>query len=117
MSGTKERSRTSISEGMAPIFVSIGDAALLTGESIWTVKQRLREGTYRARKAGRRTLIEYASVKAHAADLPAAQFAPARRQSRPDSLEPMKVEPAAGPGPQRRRRRSRPAGNAGTSAT
>jgi hypothetical protein len=109
-------SSTSISEGMAPIFVSIGDAALLTGESIWTVKQRLREGTYRARKAGRRTLIEYASVKTHAASLPAAQFAPARRQGRRDSLEPVNVQPA-GPGPQRRRRRSRPAADGGTSAT
>jgi hypothetical protein len=65
-----------------PLFVSIDDAALLTAESAWTVKQRLRDGTYRARKAGRRTLVEYESILAYAMKLPAATFAP--RRPRPD---------------------------------
>lgn len=61
-----------------PIFLSIADVARLTGESNWTVKDKLRRGVYAAFKSGRRTLVSYASVKEHAASLPPAKFAPRR---------------------------------------
>jgi hypothetical protein len=50
-------------------------------ESVWTTKDKLRRGIYRAKKSGRRTLIEFASVKAAAEALPTATFAPPRRRS------------------------------------
>jgi hypothetical protein len=60
-----------------PVFVSIADAANITGESEWTVKQRLREGIYKAKKSGRRTLIVFDTIKSYIASLPDAKFAPA----------------------------------------
>jgi hypothetical protein len=50
-------------------------------------KGKTRRGIYRARKSGRRTLIEFASVKAHMAALPAAKFTPPliRKPSRQSS--------------------------------
>ncbi len=55
---------------------SIAEAAQATGESIWSVKQRLRAGIYRAKKSGKRTLVVPESVKEYAAGLPDATFAP-----------------------------------------
>jgi hypothetical protein len=56
--------------GREPFFISIKDAAALTAESEWTVKQNLAAGIYEACKSGRRTLIVYESVKRHVASLP-----------------------------------------------
>jgi excisionase family DNA binding protein len=63
-----------------PAFMSIDEAARYTGESTWTVKNLLRIGVYRAKKAGRRTLIEFGSIKERTAKLPEAKFAPPRRR-------------------------------------
>ncbi len=66
---------------MEPLFIGIQDAAKLFGVSEWIVKNDyLRRGVLRARKAGRRTLIEYDSVKEFAAALPKAKFAAPRRK-------------------------------------
>lgn len=59
-----------------PLLVSIADAAKITGESEWQVKQNLRSGAYRARKRGRRTLIEFLSIKQNIGSLTVATFAP-----------------------------------------
>lgn len=66
---------------LEPILVSIPTAADHTGESVWTVKQRLRAGIYRARKSGRRTLVELKSIKEHVATLPPAEFKKPRDKS------------------------------------
>ena len=63
---------------LEPAFAGIDAVASYTGESPWTVKHKLRLGMYRARKSGRRTLVEMASVKQHLAALPDAKFAPPR---------------------------------------
>jgi hypothetical protein len=57
-----------------PLGLSINDTATVTAESVWTVKQKLRDGTYRAKKAGRRTIVIFASVKAAWETLPEATF-------------------------------------------
>jgi hypothetical protein len=57
---------------------SIGEVARRTGESQWTVKDKLRRGTYLGKKSGRRTLVVVESVKKHIDELPDAVFAPAR---------------------------------------
>jgi hypothetical protein len=67
---------------MDPAFISMNDAARYTGESLWTVKERLRSGIYKAKKAGRRTLVVFASVKEYADKLPDAEFGPAMRGRR-----------------------------------
>ena len=64
-----------------PLAVSIEAAAITTGESDWTVKQRLRKGQYKAKKAGRRTLVDYQSVKDFWKTLPAAKFLPPTRRA------------------------------------
>jgi hypothetical protein len=68
---------------------SIKEIADATGESTWTVKDKLRRGVYRGRKSGRRTLVEFASVKEAWLDLPEARFAPPRRRraARPAQAE------------------------------
>jgi len=66
---------------MEKLAASIAEVASSTGESDWTVKDKLRRGIYQAKKSGRRTLVDWASVTAHWQDLPAAKFAPPR--SRP----------------------------------
>jgi hypothetical protein len=63
-----------------PLYISIAAAAKLSDESVWSVKVRLREGVYRARKSGRRTLVEVASVKDYLANLPVAKFRPMKRR-------------------------------------
>jgi hypothetical protein len=66
------------SSELQPLFASIDTIAKFTGESPWTVKHKLRLGYYRARKSGRRTLVEMASVREHLATLPEAKFATPR---------------------------------------
>ena len=60
---------------LEPAYISIDDAARYTNESPWTVKELLRQGIYRAKKSGRRTLIVFASVKERMENLPDAKFA------------------------------------------
>jgi hypothetical protein len=57
---------------------SIGEVARRTGESQWTVKDKLRRGVYLGKKSGRRTLVIVDSVKKHINELPDAVFAPVR---------------------------------------
>jgi hypothetical protein len=64
-----------------PLGLSIADVAAMTGESVWTVKQKLRLGIYKAKKSGRRTIIVYESVKTAWADLPEAKFLPPTRRA------------------------------------
>jgi hypothetical protein len=47
-----------------PLGLSIKTTAAITGESEWQVKEKLRTGTYQAKKSGRRTIVIYQSVKA-----------------------------------------------------
>lgn len=65
---------------LVPLYVSIIEAARFTSKSPWVVKNRLRKGIYAARKAGRRTPVEFASVKAFAESLPVAKFSAPRRR-------------------------------------
>src|SRR5262249_48859845 len=53
-----------------PLGLSIGETAELTGESTWIVYQKLRDGRYRAKKSGARTIVIYESVKSAFNDLP-----------------------------------------------
>jgi hypothetical protein len=69
-----------LQETTEPLSLSIAKTAELTGESEWTVKQKLRSGVYKAKKSGRRTLISYESIKTAWADLPAAKFSPPTRK-------------------------------------
>jgi excisionase family DNA binding protein len=57
-----------------PLFYSVEDAAHELAMSKWWVREMLRRGVLRARKAGRRTIIEGQSVRDYAATLPAAEF-------------------------------------------
>jgi hypothetical protein len=68
---------------------SINQTSANTSEGVWKVKERLRKGEYRARKAGRRTIIEPASVREVWANLPVAKFAAprVRRSARPAQSE------------------------------
>lgn len=76
-----ERKSKTSTVALEPMLVSIGDAATYTGESEWTVKQRLRDNTYAAVKSGRRTLVVFATVKRYAESLQPATFAaPTRRR-------------------------------------
>lgn len=59
---------------MEPIFLSVGEAAKVLAVSKWSVWQSLRLGKLSARKYGRKTLIEVASLKACADALPIAEF-------------------------------------------
>jgi hypothetical protein len=77
-----ERKSKSSAVALEPMLVSIADAAAYTGESLWTVKMRLRDGTYEAVKSGRRTLVVLATVKRYAENLPDAKFAAPRERRR-----------------------------------
>jgi hypothetical protein len=57
-------------QGLKPLGVSIKQAAEITSESEWQVKERLRRGEYRAKKSGRRTIIDYQSIEDHWHSLP-----------------------------------------------
>jgi hypothetical protein len=59
-----------------PITVTIEQTERLTGESRSQIYNRLGRGEYTGVKSGRRTLIVYASVKAHIAALPRAVIKP-----------------------------------------
>lgn len=62
-----------------PAFLSIDATAEYLHVSPWSVKELLRRHVLRAKKAGRRTLVEFGSVRAYAQSLPTAEFAPSRR--------------------------------------
>lgn len=64
-----------------PLFYSVADTAHILAMSPWSVKDLLKRKLLRAKKAGRRTLIEGPSVRDYAASLPAATFmAPRHRR-------------------------------------
>jgi excisionase family DNA binding protein len=65
-----------------PLRVSIGEAAQATGLSQWSIKQLLRQGKLRAKKHGRRTLIDYVSLKSYVDNLPDARFARPRMRTK-----------------------------------
>jgi hypothetical protein len=62
--------------GIEPLALSIDQTAQITGESRSSVYNRLGSGQYEAIKSGSRTLVLYASVKAHIASLPRAKIKP-----------------------------------------
>jgi len=62
-----------------PLTVSIDAAAALTGESPWSVREKLRLGVYRAKKSGRRTLVVYSTIRDHLKNLPDASFGPSEK--------------------------------------
>jgi hypothetical protein len=66
---------------------SIRTTSELTSEGVWKIKERLRAGQYRAWKAGRRTIVDPASVREVWANLPIAKFAPPRRNTRTAQAE------------------------------
>jgi hypothetical protein len=66
-------------DGLEPIFLSINETARITSDSPWRVKQLLREGVYKAKKSGRRTLVAFESIRRRCDTLPAAVYAPVRR--------------------------------------
>lgn len=73
--------RVESGQGLKPLGLSIKETAAVTGESQWQVKQKLRAGTYQAKKSGRRTIIIYASIEAAWDRLPNATFkAPVKRK-------------------------------------
>jgi hypothetical protein len=77
------RMRESQVEGgpsIEPLGLSIKKTAEITGESPWQVKEKLRNGTYKAKKSGRRTIVIYQTVKAAWASLPDATFKPSKRR-------------------------------------
>ncbi len=59
-----------------PVFVSIADAAIYTGESEWRFKERLRSGIYNAKKSGRRTLVIFETIKNYVDSLHDATLGP-----------------------------------------
>jgi hypothetical protein len=64
-----------------PAYRAITDVAVHTAESEWTVRDHIRQGHYRAKKSGRRVLVEMASVDEYIANLPDATYAPLRRRT------------------------------------
>jgi hypothetical protein len=67
-----------MSDSWSSITDSIAEVSRHTGESQWTVKDKLRRGVYLGKKSGRRTLVVVESVKKHINELPDAVFAPSR---------------------------------------
>jgi transposase len=55
---------------------SIREAAIHFGYSEWVVKDDLRAGRYKARKRGRKTIVDVPSALEYYEGLPAATFAP-----------------------------------------
>jgi excisionase family DNA binding protein len=66
-----------------PMFLGIDAAAEYLNVSRWTIKQLLRRGLLKAKKAGRRTLVEHSTIKSYADSLPAARFAPSAHPMQP----------------------------------
>ena len=62
---------TGTAENLAPIFVSVKDAAALLGISPWSMYQLLDDGKVESRYQGRRRLVVLTSLREHAANLPA----------------------------------------------
>jgi hypothetical protein len=60
--------------GIQPLTVTIPDAVRLSGLSRSELYRQLSAGHIRARKSGSRTLILWASLKAHVEALPEAEF-------------------------------------------
>jgi hypothetical protein len=65
---------------LQPRFLSIGETAEFLSISPWSVKDLLKRGVLKAKKSGRRTLVETESANAHADSLPAAKYLPPRRR-------------------------------------
>jgi hypothetical protein len=84
-------------DGLEPIFLSISETARITSDSPWRVKELLREGVYKAKKSGRRTLITFASIRTRCDALPAAISAPARRAPKTGAKKASRVEVGAEP--------------------
>jgi hypothetical protein len=79
-------------QALKPLGVSIKQASEITGESEWTVKQKLRRGVYQAKKAGRRTIVDYQSIEAAWNALPDATFkapTPRKRRHEDNNATPM----------------------------
>jgi hypothetical protein len=70
-----------IQGGIKPFGLSIKDTAKATGESTWKVKEKLRNGTYKAKKSGRRTIVTYESIEAAWENLPDATFTSKRKRA------------------------------------
>ena len=66
----------------APMYEPIAECARQLAISAWSVKDLLRQGKLRAKKHGRRTIVEVASRLEYAESLPDAEFAPPRDRSR-----------------------------------
>ena len=60
--------------GLQPLTVSIPEAVRLSGLSRSEIYRQLAAGRINARKSGSRTLVIWASLQAHVAALPPAQF-------------------------------------------
>ena len=60
--------------GIQPLTVTISEAVRLSGLSRSELYRQLGAGHLRARKSGSRTLILWASLKAHVEALPQAEF-------------------------------------------
>jgi hypothetical protein len=69
-------------DSIKPLGLSIKKTAEITSECEWQVKERLRRGEYKAKKAGRRTIIIYQSVEDHWNNLPDATFKPPSKRKR-----------------------------------
>jgi hypothetical protein len=80
VAGNPKTARGPPTSEFEPAFISIQDAATYMAESTWTIKNRLRLRQLRARKSGRRTLVEFASLKEFVQALPVARFAPPRQR-------------------------------------
>jgi hypothetical protein len=65
---------------MTPAYRGIIDVSAYTGESTWTVRDHIRQGHYRAKKRGRRVLVEMTTVDAYISSLPDATYAPLRKR-------------------------------------
>ncbi len=74
---------TVVHDRAKPIAVSIEQAAEVSGTSDWYIKQKLREGRLDGLKAGRRTLITFASLERLLARLSKAEFAPPTERKPP----------------------------------
>jgi hypothetical protein len=70
-----------LDQTIEPLGISIQATVEITGESLSQVKEKLRRGIYLARKSGRRTIVDFQSVKAHWQALPAAKYRPSKRQA------------------------------------
>jgi excisionase family DNA binding protein len=65
---------------LEPLTVTVGQCSALTGESRSKVYLLIAEGRLDAVKSGSRTLIKYASIKQHIANLPKAEVKPPKRE-------------------------------------